>query len=226
MRRACTPVSKVAVERFSLMRKLGATCVVLLAATTAFHAGILHARRGGTDFYTDLREAHVYPDRATQCGVAVTYASLRWLGYDVSLKEIIRETPSNVFEHGMDVRTLRHVLGKLGAATKLTQASFADLSGMLSRGEVLIVPNRVQAHLIVYFGKRGDQFLRYDPPFVVGWVSTEEAAGEYEGWAIVVDPKSDLPGEGIGRFRWICISAVAGVGAFVLLLLRRVLGKP
>lgn len=122
-----------------------------------------------------------------QCGLDSVYIVSRWFDLEVDLHLLVESQPESVFDNGMDLDQLEDLLDEQGLYhAPLDSNRLQDVDFCLDQGFALIIPNQRDAHFYVYLSRREGSYLRYDPPYAGAWVSRDQLAYDYEGYAVAV----------------------------------------
>lgn len=124
-----------------------------------------------------------------QCGIDSAYICLRYFGKNVSLEDLTRKVPPEVFQRGMSIEELQQLLNLYSLDSMVISGKPEVADHWLEQGYILILPKNTIKHFYVYLSSRENEYFRYNPPYLSGWVSRDSLLNDWEGNAVVVSNK-------------------------------------
>ena len=154
---------------------------------------------------TASRSSTVLSERSQQieqCGIDSVYTVLCWYGRKVSVADIMGKVSPRVYQQGMKIDELKKLLATYSLVCRDIWGEPISAETAIADQSILIVPNDLVKHFYVYLKRNGDKYLRYNPPYDIGWVSRERFHKEWQGYGLQVNQIPVSENAGLSTTAW------------------------
>lgn len=181
-------------EKFMLIYSLS-----LLITFSSFGAAVEYPNHFDSSFGNSITQREI-TNQFEQCGIDAVYMCLQYFDKNIPLLDVAKKVPSEVVNRGMSMAELQELLSAFSLESVIISGRPELIDHWLEEKCIVILPNAAKKHFFIYLGKRGQEYLRYNPPYWKVWASFEDLKSDWEGKAVVVsDVKIATEGPGITR---------------------------